>query len=153
LVQESALRCELQNHSRIVALPGSEKTTRGYARASLVIVDEAARCDDDLITALRPAMATSEGGGRLVCLSTPAGRIGFFYESWEHGGAEWYRVRVPASECPRISAEFLKGEMKAHGPMKFAQEYELSFIDDSCAAFAGGIIEAAFDKGIRPLWV
>ena len=37
LAQESALRAELDNGSRIIALPGSEKTTRGYAAARMVI--------------------------------------------------------------------------------------------------------------------
>jgi Terminase large subunit, T4likevirus-type, N-terminal len=153
LIQESALRVQFGNGSRIISLPGSEKTTRGYSKATLIVVDEAAYAPDDLLAALKPSMATSKGGGKLICLSTPAGRRGFFYEAWEHGGDVWTRVRVPASECPRISKEFLAEEWREHGPMKFAQEYELSFVDDSCAAFAAGIIEAAFTTEIKPLWM
>jgi hypothetical protein len=37
LLTESALRCELANGSRVIALPGSERTTRGYACAPLVL--------------------------------------------------------------------------------------------------------------------
>ena len=58
LVAESALRGEFANGSRILALPGSEKTTRGYAGADLIVIDEAARVDDELIAAVRPMMAT-----------------------------------------------------------------------------------------------
>jgi tRNA(Met) C34 N-acetyltransferase TmcA len=43
---ESALRVELANGSRIVALPGDERTIRGYAGAALVVIDEAARVED-----------------------------------------------------------------------------------------------------------
>src|SRR5262249_9438768 len=89
LINESVLRAEFANGSRIISLPGSGVTTRGYSKASLIVIDEAARVEDDLIAALRPAMAVSEGGGRLICLSTPFGRRGFFFESWEHGGPEW----------------------------------------------------------------
>ena len=42
LTQESALRATFANGSRVIALPGSEKTTRGYAGARLIILDEAA---------------------------------------------------------------------------------------------------------------
>src|SRR5262249_58583177 len=46
LRMESVLRCELENGSRILALPGDERTIRGYAGADLVIIDEAARVED-----------------------------------------------------------------------------------------------------------
>jgi hypothetical protein len=45
---ESALRIELAGGSRIVSLPGGESTVRGYSNVALLIVDEAARTDDDL---------------------------------------------------------------------------------------------------------
>src|SRR5215510_14965911 len=56
---ESALRVELANGSRIVALPGDERTIRGFAGAALVVLDEAARVEDELIAAVRPMLATS----------------------------------------------------------------------------------------------
>ena len=40
LVAESALRAEYANGSRVIALPGSERTVRGFARAKLIIIDE-----------------------------------------------------------------------------------------------------------------
>jgi hypothetical protein len=61
---ESALRLELANGSRVVSLPGSERTTRGYSRAALIILDEAARIDDGLISSLQPMQATSLVGRR-----------------------------------------------------------------------------------------
>ena len=79
---ESVLKAEFANGSRILALPGTEKTVRGLANVSLAIVDEAARVDDELLTAIRPMMATSTGGGRLIALTTPAGKRGWFFEAW-----------------------------------------------------------------------
>jgi hypothetical protein len=61
---ESVLKAEMENGSRILALPGTEKTIRGYAKADLVVIDEAARVENELLAAVRPMMATSEGGGR-----------------------------------------------------------------------------------------
>jgi hypothetical protein len=74
--QESALRLELTNGSRIISLPGTEQTVRGYSGVRLLIVDEAARVDDALYYSVRPMLAVS--GGRLVCLSTPFGKRGVF---------------------------------------------------------------------------
>jgi hypothetical protein len=152
LPAENVLRAEFANGSRIISLPGSSVTTRGYSKASLVVIDEAARVEDDLIAALRPAMAVTEGGGRLIALSTPFGRRGWFYEAWENGGEDWHRVRVPASECPRISPEFLESELKALGLLAFGEEYQLEFNDSNMAAFNSAIIERAFDPTVVPLW-
>ncbi|HSL85146.1 MAG TPA: terminase family protein, partial [Thermoanaerobaculia bacterium] len=74
VVQESALRLELSNGSRIVSLPGKETTVRGFSGVRLLAVDEAARVADELYYSVRPMLAVS--GGRLVALSTPFGTRG-----------------------------------------------------------------------------
>src|SRR6516162_952967 len=87
-VAQSALQVTFQNKSRIVALPGeSDSTIRGYSDVRLLVIDEAARVPDDLYRATRPMLAVSSSrghgdgrSGRLVCLSTPFGRQGWFYE-------------------------------------------------------------------------
>src|ERR671913_434972 len=105
---ERKLSLELENESRIVTLPGTEKTVRGFSGAALLIVDEASRVADELYFAVRPMLAIS--GGRLMMLSTPHGKRGVFYEEWHSSVSEWERYEVPASECPRISPEFLEEE-------------------------------------------
>src|SRR5215203_7326116 len=45
---ERKVSLELQNGSRIVTLPGTEKTVRGFSGAALLIVDEASRIADEL---------------------------------------------------------------------------------------------------------
>jgi hypothetical protein len=147
---ESALRAELANGSRILALPGTERTIRGYAAADLIVVDEAARCEDDLLQAVRPMLATSKG--RLIALTTPAGKRGWFYEAWI-GEGNWHRVKVPASECPRISQEFLDDELRELGASRFSEEYGLEFIDPESAAFPTEVIANAFTSAVRPLWM
>jgi hypothetical protein len=147
---ESVLKIELANGSRVVALPGTEKTVRGLAGAALVVLDEAARVEDELLAALRPMLATS--AGRLIMLSTPAGKRGAFYEAWHSGDPTWHRVRVPASDCPRITKEFLADELRALGQARFSEEYELAFIDSASSAFPTDIITRAFREDILPLW-
>lgn len=145
--QETLTRMQLANGSRIVSLPGSEKTTRGYSAARLVVMDEASRVPDELLAVVRPMLATTRG--RFLAMSTPAGRRGWFYEAWERGES-WERIQVKAADCPRISADFLKEEMSALGPLQFSQEYECSFIENETSVFNTGLIEAALVDDFAP---
>ena len=144
------MRATLANNSRVIALPGSERTTRGYAGARMVIIDEAAQVDDALLAAIRPTLATVDGS--LVALSTPYGQRGWFYEAWTEGGEEWTRVKVTADQCPRISAEYLAGELKALGPQTFRQEYGCEFTATAENMFPVELINRAFTDEIRGIW-
>jgi hypothetical protein len=150
LSSESALRAEFSNGSRLVALPGTERTVRGYAAVDLLVIDESARVDNELLVAVRPMLATRTSG-RLIALTTPAGKRGWFYEAWTKGEA-WHRVKVKASDCPRISKEFLAEEFRELGAARFSEEYELEFRDDMEAVFAVAVIEKAFTREVRALW-
>jgi hypothetical protein len=141
-VQESALRLELANGSRIIALPGeSDATIRGYAQVRLLVIDEAARVPDDLYRATRPMLAVS--GGRLVALSTPYGRQGWFHEEWTQGEG-WARTRVTAEHCPRITAAFLKEERQHLGAMAYREEYECEFVETREQFLSDDAINAVF---------
>jgi hypothetical protein len=148
---ESALRVELANGSRIVALPGEEGTIRGFSAPHLIIVDEAARAGDDLYTACRPMLATNPDA-RLLALSTPFGKRGWFHDAW-HGDPSWFRVSVPASQCPRISAEFLAEELRELGAQRYSEEYELAWLEADGAMFDVATIENAFSAEVLPLWM
>src|SRR5260370_5001125 len=65
--------------------------------------------------------------GKLVCLSTPYGKRGFFYEAWAKGGPEWLRVEVPANKIPRIDPEHIEEDRRALGESYVRQEYFCSF--------------------------
>jgi hypothetical protein len=152
LATESVLKIELANGSRIIAMPGNEATVRGFAGVSIVIIDEAARVEDELLAAVYPMLAT-RADGRLIALTTPAGKRGWFYEAWHGGDAMWKRVRVSAKDCPRISAEFLSEQLKLLGPTRYSEEYELAFVDPEESAFPTTIIDAAFTTEVLPLWI
>jgi Terminase large subunit, T4likevirus-type, N-terminal len=143
------LGMELANGSRIEALPGTEKTIRGFSGVDLLLVDEASRVADELYYAVRPMLAVS--GGRLLMLSTPFGKRGAFYEEWT-GGISWERYTVTATECPRIPPEFLEEERQTLGPWWFAQEYECRFMDTLDQVFATGVIDKAITGEVAPLF-
>jgi Terminase large subunit, T4likevirus-type, N-terminal len=124
------LRCNahelrLANGSRIVCLPCREDTVRGYSHVSLLVIDEAARVPDDLYKTVRPMLAVS--AGKLICLSTPYGRRGFFWDAWSRGGTDWARIEIPAERIPRIAPEFLAQERRCLGESWYRQEYCCSF--------------------------
>jgi hypothetical protein len=144
---ETLQRLELANGSRVISLPGSEKTVRGLASVDLIVIDEAARVDDDLLAATRPMLAVSNGS--LFALTTPAGKRGWFYEQWLRG-VGWQRISIKSTECPRISEEFLDQEREQLGPLVFEQEYMCQFHDEVGAAFLTELIEAAFVADFPP---
>ena len=146
---ETALTIQLANRSRIVALPGNEQTVRGYSGVSLLIVDEAARVVNSLYDAVRPMLAVSHG--KLVLLSTPKGRSGFFYEEWTKSEERWFKVCVTAEECPRIDKEFLDTE-RTKGDRYFMQEYMCEFRENEEGVFSIEEIENAFSKEVKPLF-
>ena len=145
---ERRLSLELANGSRILTLPGTEKTIRGFSGVSLLVIDEAARVEDGLYFALRPMLAVS--GGSLLMLSTPAGRRGAFYEEWAFGEG-WERYEVKATEVPRISAEFLETESRTLPSRIFRQEYMCSFEENEDAVFGEEDVRRAFTSEILPL--
>ena len=148
--EESALRLELTNGSRIVSLPGKESTIRGFSGVALLIVDEASRVEDALYQATGPMLAVS--GGRLVLLSTPRGKRGFFHHEWTEGGPDWRRVIISAEACPRIPPAWLAWERQAIGEWWYRQEYRCEFVDTVDQVFASDLIAGILSDDVTPLF-
>lgn len=146
---ETALTLQLINGSRIVSLPGKEQTVRGFSGVSLLIIDEASQVADDLYYSVRPMLAVSQG--RIIILSTPFGRRGFFFKEWSEGSA-WKKVKITADQCPRISKDFLKEERREIGEWWFKQEYCCEFNDNTGSVFTYDEIMDAFDDDVKPLF-
>ncbi|MBM3189372.1 MAG: terminase [Chloroflexi bacterium] len=150
LIEDNRLSCTLTNASRIVSLPSSEATIRGFSGASLIVEDEAARVPDDLYRSVRPMLAVS--GGRLILMSTPFGKRGHFFEEWTKGGDIWERVEVAAAQCPRISPEFLAEERASLGAWWYSQEYECQFQDSQASAFSYEVVMGAIKNEEVSTW-
>jgi hypothetical protein len=145
------LGVELTNGSRIEALPGTEKTIRGFSGAALLIVDEASRVEDGLYYAIRPMLAVS--GGRLMMLTTPYGKRGVFFEEWtREPGEGWERYEVRAEECERILPSFLEEERRALPAWIFRQEYECSFEDTEDQLFGYELVQSSITDEVTPLF-
>jgi terminase large subunit-like protein len=123
LDQDSTSVLRLANGSRILSLPGTSRSVRGWT-ASLLIVDEAAFVEPATFTAARALVAT---GGRLVVQSTPAAEFGDFHEIATSDDPGWARFTVRSDEVPTISPEFLEAERRAMSPDAYVSEYECVF--------------------------
>jgi len=149
--EDNKLSCVLANGSRIVSLPSSEQTIRGFSAVDLVIFDEASRVPDELYYSVRPMLAVSRG--RLIAMSTPFGKRGFWYEAWANGSNEWERIEVPATDIPRITPAFLASEKRELGEWWFNQEYMCSFEESINSVFSHELLSRAeHEDALLPLW-
>jgi hypothetical protein len=146
---ERVLGLELGNGSRIIALPGKEDTVRSFSGVALLAVDEASRVPDPLYYSIRPMLAVS--GGRLVVLSTPFGKRGFFHKEWTEGEG-WERFEVPATMCPRISPAFLAEERRTLPPWWYQQEYDCRFGETVDQLFSYEDVAASLSDEVLPLF-
>lgn len=147
IVEDNSTSLALENEARIVSLPGSEGSIRGYSSVSLAIFDEAAFAAEETYRAIRPMLAVSKG--RLMLLSTPNGKRGFFYDAWE--SPDFEHVSVPATECPRIAPEFLESEKRAMGLHWFKQEYMCEFLEGVNSLLSYDAVQGAFSSEVQAL--
>jgi hypothetical protein len=145
IVRASEQRVEFANGSRIISLPGVERTIRTYG-PQLIVIDEAARVPDNVYEAVRPMRAHSKG--QLILPSTPAGQRGFFYheamrslqETADGKRPDFRYIVQTADRTPWITKEFLEREERSRGRDFVQQEYFCSFTHVS------GLIYPDFDK-------
>jgi len=151
LEEDNKTSCTLVNGSRIVSLPGEERTIRGFSSAALIIEDEASRVKDELNAAISPMRAISHG--QLIEMSTPFGKRGHFFKSWTEDGDLWKRIEIPWWKCPRISKEFIASERVKFGDWWIRQEYECEFVQTSDQVFSYDLVLASMSDDIEPLFL
>lgn len=136
----------LPNGSRIVGLPDAEDKIRGFSGLSMLVIDEAARVSEAMYVSVLPMLITTDGD--LWMISTPWGKKGFFYEEWEHGGDDWTRIRVPATECPRIKPGALEAQRRRLTIDAFRQEFLCEFVGGGMSPFDRDLVESALDDDL-----
>ncbi|NCC91281.1 MAG: hypothetical protein EOM01_13135, partial [Spirochaetia bacterium] len=92
----------LANKSRILVIPATERSARGYSRPRTIVLDEASRIPDVVYkSGVRP-MLTDNSDAELFAISTPNGKQGFFYEAYSSSERwERYEIRSPWQINPR----------------------------------------------------
>lgn len=146
---ESVTELALENGSRIVSLPGTEGTSRGFAAARLLVLDEAARVEDDIFASVLPMVATD---GVIAALSTPWGQRGWFWELWDTTGNGWERHRVSVHESAQYDAQRIAEVRQSVGTYAFSSDYEVVFGDTDSQVFSTEAVRRAFDPSVVPLF-
>jgi hypothetical protein len=142
IMRLSELKLELHNKSRVVALPSSELTVRGYSAPDLIIVDEAAFTSDDLMAALIPMMAANPKS-KLLCISTPNGKRGWYYNSWIDDEM-FTKTLLTWKDCPRITPEVVSHYERLTSELMRRQEFDCEFLDPSqVVVFPDHLVERA----------
>lgn len=138
---------EFSNGSRVIALPSTSDTIRGYPSVSLLIIDEAAFLkaeggdDEGLISSVLPMLTST---GQVYFSSTPAGRNNFFARLFLDAkpGDGVHRIVVKGTDIPRL-ADKVERMRRTLSPTKFRQEIEVEMLADGHSYFDLGMISNA----------
>jgi hypothetical protein len=114
---------ELENGSRVLALPGDDETIRGLTVDGWIVADEAARLPEQIIAALHPMRARCPQA-RFVMLSTAGTRTDPFWTAWSDEDDMWLRLKATAdSPDAPFTAEFLEQQRRTLGEEAYKREY------------------------------
>jgi hypothetical protein len=120
---ENVYALELKNGSRVLALPGDDETIRGLTVDGWIVADEAARLNEDLITALHP-MRARQPQARFAMLSTAWRRTDPFWTAWSSDNSNIMRLKATAdSNDVPFTKQFLEEQLQLLGEQDFKQEY------------------------------
>jgi hypothetical protein len=140
---ENTYTLELQNSSRVLALPGDDETVRGLTVDGWIVADEAARLDGDLITALHP-MRARYPNARFAMLSTAWKRTDPFWTAWKSDNENWLRLKATA-DMPGMpfTQQFLDQQRQHLGEQDYNQEYLGIPGDGNASPFTWDLYERA----------
>lgn len=133
---------ECSNGSRLICVPSTGASIRGFT-VTLLLIDEAAFCDDESLVAVLP-MVTDDG--RTIFASTPAGRQGMFASLFLDKKPGLERIVVRGSDIPRL-ADRVERLRIALPPTKFRQEVEVEMLGGGENYFD----IAAIEKAVSPM--
>ena len=96
-------------------------------------------------------MVAVSHGSLITLLSTPYGRRGFFYRTWEQGAQAGSRLRSRRHNVPGSPQKFLTQENFELGPHWYSQEYECQFIESVYSVFLmGDVSRRRLTRGHKP---
>lgn len=181
VIRDSDSLLELENGSRIVVVPATEKSARGYSSPDIIIMDESSRIDDAVYRSGVIPMLTDNQKCELILISTPNGKSGFFHKAFQNERWERYEVRSPwdvstdgwglveaiseqqyrdtmlkrgvqAYYSPRHHIlEEQMGNLEEMGRDMYKQEYCCEFVEPNEQVFSYDEIDAIFSRRIEPL--
>lgn len=141
IIKKSSSSIDLFNGTTIHTFPAVPEALRGSENVCCVLLDEAAHFkmieDRVIYDALEPNIANTEGD--FICISTPNGRRGFFYDLWCEEN-EYYKLAQPytVSRGLLLSESYINSK-KNDLRIDFEQEFNCQFTTTKNAAFPIGL--------------
>ena len=131
----------LKNGTTINCLPTGQSGIgiRGHT-IDLLVADEAAFIPQEVWSAITPMISTRiKYGARMILLSTPFGREGYFYNCFQDD--TFTSFHVSSEDCERIDKTFLEEEGKRMSKVQYAQEYLGEFVNELRQFFPDKLIQ------------
>ena len=144
---ESELRCDLVNGSRISLLSSENPDSIRGIYLDACVIDEASQVSQNLIDeVITPAL--SDRRGKLFLVSTPKGMNNLFYDYYQKAQADdkWFLYKAKASETGIVDKEELDAALDVMGEAKYNQEFECSFIGNIKGSIYGDLVNQIEDK-------
>lgn len=122
-VRSTLTELELENGGRLICVPASSDSIRGFTvDRGLIVFEEAAFIPDDVFSAVIPMRGLH---GRIIMITTPAGPSGSFHDYWSKGSAD--KIFARSLDQPRL-VEKVAFDREHMPPAKFQQEHEALFL-------------------------
>jgi len=152
LKKETQEETLFSNGSRILNLPTGDDGSyiRGYT-ADCVILDECAFIPDTVVDeVITPFLATT--GGKMIKLSTPRGKVGHFYQSFNDPDYAVHHYDYSYGiHAGLLNKEFIDKKRKDMDSFSFSQEYEALFVEETSSYFGSKLINQSVDTSIALL--
>lgn len=121
----------LFNGSKIIALPSSPDSIRGFT-ANMVIVDEAAFVDEEIYVAIEPTLMSTNG--TLILLGTPSNRSGRFWYAWN--SPQWSKHHATSFDNPlNLKSSWIDDFRNSHTEADYRREILGEFVSDESLFF------------------
>jgi hypothetical protein len=128
VVDENAGLLVLSNGSEIRSVPASERAIRGWS-TDLLLIDEAAQVDDDLILGAALPTTAARPQARIVLAGSPGSPEGVFYDFAESESESVAVSRWSLEDAVWIAPEVVEQAREQLPPSVFAREMEGRFTD------------------------
>lgn len=139
----------LANGSRVISLPASEGTVRGFANVKLLLLDEAARVEDEVLASALPMVGSD---GQIMALSTPYGQRGWWWKLHEEPANGWERHLITVYESAQYDEKRIAEVRASLGSFIFSSDYECVFGDVDSQLFGTEQVRRAFTSAVPPLF-
>jgi hypothetical protein len=138
LIRSTLSEIETAGGGRVVSIPATDQA-RGFT-ADTIVLDEAAWLDDDAIAALLPMRRS---GGRVLMMSTPRGRGGFFYDTWSAGKTR--RIFARSVDIPRL-ADKVEYDRRFMSEIRFRAEHMCEFLGSGMPLISLDVLDNAISS-------